>query len=97
MLTGAVFGRYRAGRRVYDAIKTIISEREAEIKQNGLPESPCILDLLIESRLQDPEFAAVETDDIVGMAFGMWTLSQVFRKNGGGRRDLYSFPLCFLC
>lgn len=56
-------------------LQRIVERREQEINQVGVPENPTILDMLAHSRLQDPEFAAVETSDIVGILLGTLQIS----------------------
>jgi hypothetical protein len=52
-------------------MKQLIEDREKEIDSQGLPERPTILDLLVSSRLQDPEFAAIASEDLVTMILGI--------------------------
>jgi hypothetical protein len=51
-------------------LKQLVEEREKEVDTQGLPERPTILDLLVSSRLQDPEFASVESEDLVSILLG---------------------------
>lgn len=70
-MTDLVRSFSRLCQQVRSYSRKLALEREAEIKVNGLPEIPTILDLLVAGRLQDPAFANVELDDLVGIMTGM--------------------------